>query len=132
MESELKERLLQLAENQLTEYSTDARKIEKMRPKIIFQTNRVQQQQLKSELEAELNGGLSNLLEKQRQTVALPFWGVAGLAILVAFQDIPVAWVAVVAGVSAAFGLQWWGWKLQAQRLLLNALLDIEQPTKTP
>ncbi|MBD2104720.1 hypothetical protein [Leptolyngbya sp. FACHB-261] len=129
---ELKERLLQLAENELAEYSTDARKMEKLRPKIVFQTNRNQQQQLKSELEAELTGGLNDLLEKQRQTVALPFWGIAGLGVLEGFVGFPAGWVAALAGVGAAFGIQWWGWKLQAQRLLLNALIDIEERAKAP
>ena len=70
------ERLLLMAEDELTEYSTDARKIEKLRRKIGISVSRQEQQEIKAILLEEVpQAGLSKIVEEQRQTVALPFWG---------------------------------------------------------
>lgn len=123
------ERLLLMAEDELTEYSTDARKIEKLRRKIGISVSRKEQQDIKAILLEEVpKGGFSKIVEEQRQTVALPFWGIAGLGLLFGiamFQ--PLDFIATVAGGYTAFKIQQWGWRLQAKRLLLNTLEEIDQ-----
>ena len=48
------ERLVLMAEDELTQYSTDARKIEKLRQKIALSVPPAKQQQVKQELLAEM------------------------------------------------------------------------------
>ncbi|MCF2970229.1 hypothetical protein L1047_03345 [Synechococcus sp. Nb3U1] len=126
--SQLK-RLLMMAEDELTEYSTPARKIEKLRRKISLSVPSVEQREIRQVLEAEAASGgwLERLIEGQRQTVALPFWGVAGLGLLEGFLGQPLGWGAAVVGGCAAIGVQRWGWKLEARRLLLDTFQDIER-----
>ena len=77
------ETYVRMAEDELTEYSSEARKIEKLRRKFALALNYQQQQKLKDELlEIMPKGLLPRLVEENRQTVALPFWGIAGLALL--------------------------------------------------
>ncbi|AFZ00238.1 hypothetical protein [Calothrix sp. PCC 6303] len=122
------ERLLKMAEDELTEYSTDARKIEKMRRKIGLSLSKMQQEQVKKELLAQMStGGINKIVEEQRQAAALPFWGIGGLGLLLGISlDQPIGLVAAVAGTAAAIAIQKLGWKLQAKRLLLQTLEDIE------
>jgi hypothetical protein len=122
------ERLLKMAEDELTEYSTDARKIEKMRRKIGLSLSKMQQEQVKIELLAQMStGGINKIVEEQRQAAALPFWGIGGLGLLLGISlDQPIGLVAAVAGTAAAIAIQKLGWKLQAKRLLLQTLEDIE------
>jgi hypothetical protein len=122
------ERLLKMAEDELTEYSSDARKMEKMRRKIGLSLSKTQQQQVKEALLAQMStGGINKIVEEQRQAAALPFWGIGGLGLLLGISlDQPIGLVAAVAGVAAAIAIQKLGWKLQAQRLLLQTLEDIE------
>lgn len=122
------ERLILMAEDELTQYSTDARKIEKLRQKIGISVPLAEQQQVKAALLAEMpTDVVSELVEKQRQTVALPFWGIAGLGLLfgISFSQ-PLDFIATVAGGFVAIKLQQWGWRLQAKRLVLQTLEDIE------
>jgi DNA-binding PucR family transcriptional regulator len=128
------ERLILMAEDELTQYSTDARKIEKLRQKIGLSVSAKEQQQVKETLLAEMpTDSISQLIEKQRQTVALPFWGIAGLGLLfgISFMQ-PLDFIATLAGGAIAIYLQKMGWKLQAQRLVLQTLEDIEQRTRKP
>ena len=128
------ERLILMAEDELTQYSTDARKIEKLRQKIGLSVSAKEQQQVKETLLAEMpTDSISQLIEKQRQTVALPFWGIAGLGLLfgISFMQ-PLDFIATIAGSAIAIYLQKMGWKLQAQRLVLQTLEDIEQRTRKP
>ena len=128
------ERLILLAEDELTQYSTDARKIEKLRQKIGLSVPFREQQQVKAALiEAMPTDPLSQLVEKQRQTVALPFWGIAGLGLLlgISFSQ-PLDFIATIGGGFLAFKIQQWGWKLQAKRLVLQTLEDIETRTQNP
>lgn len=128
------ERLVLMAEDELTQYSTDARKIEKLRQKIGLSVNRAEQQQVKAQLEAELpSSGLMKLIEEQRQTVALPFWGIAGLGLLfgISFMQ-PADFLATIGGTAAAIAIQKWGWKLEAKRLVLKTLEDIEERIRNP
>ena len=128
------ERLLLMAEDELTQYSTDARKIEKLRQKIGISVSRREQQEVKAALLEQMpNGQLSKIVEEQRQTVALPFWGIAGLGLLFGISMLqPLDLLATVIGGIAAIRIQRWGWQLQAQRLLLNTLEDIEQRMQNP
>ena len=122
------ERLVLMAEDELTHYSSDARKIEKLRRKIGLSVNLAEQRAVKATLEQELpTGGIIKLVETQRQTVALPFWGIAGLGLLFAISlNQPLDYIAAVGGTAAAIAIQKWGWKLYAKRIVLDTLIDIE------
>ena len=128
------ERLILMAEDELTQYSTDARKIEKLRQKIGLSVTAAEQRQVKETLVAEMpKDFLSLLVEKQRQTVALPFWGIAGLGLLLGIALAqPADYIATVVGTALAIALQKWGWNLQAKRLVLETLEDIEERTRKP
>lgn len=122
------ERLVMMAEDELTQYSTDARKMEKLRQKIGLSVSRAEQQQVQAQLRTELSDrGFSKLIETQRQTVALPFWGIAGLGLLlgISWQQ-PLDFIATLAGGAIAFKVQQWGWQLEAKRLLLQTLDNLE------
>lgn len=128
------DRLLLMAEDELTQYSTDARKIEKLRQKIGLSVTPAEQKQVKEALLAEIpTDFFSQLVEKQRQTVALPFWGIAGLGLLFGISlSQPMDYIATIAGTAIAIGVQKLGWKLQAKRLVLQTLEEIEQRTRQP
>jgi hypothetical protein len=122
------ERLVMLAEDQLTEYSTDARKIEKLRQKIGLSVPYSQQRQIKETLIAEMpTDPISNLIAAQRQAVALPFWGIAGLGLLLGISFMqPLDLLATAVGGTIAIAIQRRGWKLEAKKLLIRTLEDIE------
>jgi len=121
---------LRKAEDELTEYSTPARKREKLRRAIGLVVNREGQAALREELQGVLAQGFSRYVEDNRQTVALPLWGVGGLGLLEGFLGQPWGWVGAVVGITAAFGIQRWGWKLQAQRLLWETLEEIQDRSR--
>ncbi|OKH44738.1 hypothetical protein NIES2101_27730 [Calothrix sp. HK-06] len=125
------ERLILMAEDELTQYSTDARKIEKLRQKIGLSVSAREQKEVKEALIAEKpTDPISNIVLNQRQTVALPFWGIAGLGLLLGISFMqPLDFIATIGGGAAAIALQKWGWKLEAKRLVLQTLEDIEQRT---
>jgi len=128
------ERLIDLAEDELAVYSTDARKIEKLRRKIGLSLNARQQKEIKEELlEVMPTGFFGKLIEEQRQTVALPFWGIAGLGLLfgISFRQ-PVDFLAPAACIPIAINVQKWGWNLQAKRILLKTLEEMEERMKQP
>ncbi|OLP19743.1 hypothetical protein BST81_04205 [Leptolyngbya sp. 'hensonii'] len=128
------ERLIMMAEDELTQYSTDARKQEKLRQKIGLSVSAAEQKQVKEALLAEMpTDPISQLLEQQRQTVALPFWGIAGLGLLlgISFSQ-PVDFIATIVGATIAFRVQKRGWNLQARRLVLKTLEEIEERTRKP
>ncbi len=128
------ERLILMAEDELTQYSTEARKIEKLRQKIGLSVTAAEQKTVKEALLAELpTGGLGKLVEEQRQVIALPLWGIAGLGLLFGISmtqplDLLIAAPATI----LAFRVQKWGWKLEAKRLLLKTLEDIEERLRNP
>ena len=128
------ERLILLAEDELTQYSTDARKREKLRQKIALSVTPAEQKSVKSQLETELSqSSWLSLVENQRQAVALPFWGIAGLGLLFGISMLqPLDLIATVAGGAIAIFIQRLGWGLEAKRLLLNTLLEIEERQKQP
>lgn len=125
------ERLIMMAEDELTQYSTDARKIEKLRQKIGLSVSAREQKEVKEALVAEKpTDPISNIVLNQRQAVALPFWGIAGLGLLLGISFMqPLDFIATIGGGAAAIALQKWGWKLEAKRLILQTLEDIEQRT---
>jgi hypothetical protein len=121
-------RLLLMAEDELTEYSTTARKIEKLRRKIGLSVSAAEQKQTLAALKDSMQSDWIRLLvEQQRQTVALPFWGIAGLGLLVGISfSQPLGLVASMGGAIAAYRVQKWGWQLQAKRLLMQTFTEIE------
>lgn len=128
------EQLLKMAEDELTEYSTDARKIEKLRRKIGLSVSLAEQRQIKAALLATMQPNqIAQIVEEQRQVVALPFWGIAGLGLLLGISlNQPIALLAAIGGAVAAFRVQKWGWQLQGKRLLLQTLEDIEARIAQP
>ncbi|MCG9893794.1 MAG: hypothetical protein MH252_22310 [Thermosynechococcaceae cyanobacterium MS004] len=128
------ERLLMMAEDQLTQYSTDALKIQKLRQKIALSVLPAEQNRVKEELIAEMpTDGFSKIVVEQRQTAALPFWGIAGLGLLLGISTMqPLDFLATLGGGAAAIAIQRWGWKLQARRLLIQTLEELEQARKQP
>jgi hypothetical protein len=126
------ENLVLLAEDQLTEYSTDARKIEKLRQKIGLLVPMAEQTEIKQTLQTEMpTDPISQMIEKQRQTVALPFWGIAGLGLLlgISFSQ-PLDFIATAVSGAIAYKIQQRGWQLQAKRLVLQTLEEIENQLK--
>ena len=126
------ERLVMLAEDQLTEYSTDARKIEKLRQKIALSVPMKQLSGIKKELEEQIHGNFfDDILLEQRQAVALPFWGIAGLGLLfgISFTQ-PIDFLATGIGGALAIIIQRRGWKLQAKSLVVQAIAQIEERSK--
>jgi len=122
------EQLIRMAEDELTEYSTDARKIEKLRRKFSFAVPYSEQKAIRDQVEADIPDNIfARIVERNRQTVALPFWGIGGLGLLIgiSFRQ-PLDIVATGIGFYIAFQLQKWGWELQAKRLVVNTLDDIE------
>jgi len=127
-------RLLSITLDELTEYSTDARKIEKLRRKICLAVPMTEQKKVKEELLTQMpSGEINRIIEEQRQTVALPFWGIGGLGLLlgISFQQ-PIGLLAAIGGTFAAIKIQKLGWEMQAKRLLLQTLEDIEIRANQP
>ncbi|MEH2160438.1 MAG: hypothetical protein V7K38_05190 [Nostoc sp.] len=128
------ERLLKMAEDELTEYSTDARKMEKLRRKIGLTVSVAEQRQVKEALLANKQSNIiTQIVEEQRQTVALPFWGIAGLGLLFGVSlNQPICLLAAIVGTVSAYRIQKWGWQLQARSLLLQTLEGIEARIAQP
>lgn len=60
----------------------------------------------------------------------MPLWGIAGLGLLLGISmEQPLDFIATVIGAGGAIAIQKWGWKLQAKRLVLQTLEDIEERT---
>jgi hypothetical protein len=128
------ESLLSMALDELTQYSTDARKIEKLRRKICLSVPMAQQREVKEALLTQMpSGEVNKIIEEQRQTVALPFWGIAGLGLLLGISlNQPIGLLAAIGGTFAAIKIQKLGWQMQAKRLLLQTLEDIEVRSNQP
>lgn len=128
------ERLVLIAEDELAEYSTEARKREKIRQKIGLSVPTAERTKVKDELIADMpNNFFGKLIEEQRQAVALPFWGIAGLGLLlgISFQQ-PIDFMGPAIAVPIAFNLQKWGWRLQAKRLVIQAIEEMEAEAAPP
>ncbi|MEL7035348.1 MAG: hypothetical protein AAFO04_06985 [Cyanobacteria bacterium J06592_8] len=128
------ERLVLMAEDELTNYSTDARKIQKLRRKIGISVPLEEQRKIKATLLEEMpTDKISQIIAEQRQTAALPFWGIAGLGLLfgISFMQ-PLDFLGTLLGGFAAIKIQQIGWKLQAKRLVIQTLEAIEQDIQKP
>ncbi|MFP4134944.1 MAG: hypothetical protein ACOC1Z_05900 [Cyanobacteriota bacterium] len=122
------EKLIWTAENELTEYSTEARKIEKLRRNFSFVVPYPEQKEIRRQIEAEMpKNFFAKLVEGNRQTVALPFWGIGGLGLLFGISSQqPLDFIGTVIGFYLAYQIQKWGWKLEAKRLVIKTLDAIE------
>lgn len=118
------EQLTLMAEDELTEYSTEARKIEKLRRKFGLAVPYPQQKDVRDQIAAEMpKNFIATLVEENRQTVALPFWGIGGLGLLFGISgQQPLDFIATVIGFYLAIRIQRWGWKLEAKRLVIKTL----------
>ncbi len=123
------EKLITMAEDELTQYSTDARKIEKLRPKVGLTIPYPQQKAVREQLLADIPTNIfAKIVERDRQMVALPFWGLGGLGLLLGISmQQPLDFMATGIGFYIAFRIQSWGWKLEAKRLVVKTLDAIEQ-----
>lgn len=120
--------LIRMAEDELTEYSTEARKIEKLRPKFGLAVPYPQQKQVRADIAAQIpDNFVAKLVEENRQTVALPFWGIGGLGLLLGISwKQPLDLIFTGVGFYLAFSIQKWGWELEAKRLAVKTLDAIE------
>lgn len=123
------ENLILLAEDQLTQYSTEALKIEKLRRKIGIAVTFVEQQRLKEQLlETIPTSFWAKSIEKSRQTWALPFWGIGGLGLLLGISSQQyLDFIAPAIAIPLAIKIQQFGWRLEAKRLLLKTFEEIEK-----
>ena len=124
------ERMVLMAEDELMQYSTDARKIEKLRRKLGISTSIKQRQAAREQLETEMPKNVfTKAVMTQRQSVALPFWGIAGLGLLLGISSgQSIDFMATMIGGTLAIALQKWGWSLEARRILLETLNDLDGP----
>lgn len=118
-----------MAEDELTQFSTEARKIEKLRPKVGLTVPYPQQKEVKEQIVADIPTHIfAKIVERDRQMVALPFWGIGGLGLLLGISmHQPLDFIATGVGFYVAFGVQSWGWNLEAKRLIVKTLDAIEQ-----
>ncbi len=123
------EKLITMAEDELTQFSTEARKIEKLRPKVGLTVPYPQQKEVKEQIVADIPTHIfAKIVERDRQMVALPFWGIGGLGLLLGISmHQPLDFIATGIGFYVAFGVQSWGWNLEAKRLIVKTLDAIEQ-----
>ena len=129
-----KEQLTLMAEDELTNYSTDALKIQRLRRKIGLAVPPAQQKAIKAALIAEMpTDPVRKLIETNRQLVALPFWGITGLGLLLGISMYqPLDLIATFFGGIIAFSVQKLGWELQARRILIRTLEEMEDRAKNP
>ncbi|MEA5466728.1 hypothetical protein [Leptothoe sp. PORK10 BA2] len=123
------DKLIAMAEDELTQFSTEARKIEKLRPKVGLTVPYPQQKDVKAQIVADIPTHIfAKIVERDRQMVALPFWGIGGLGLLLGISmHQPLDFIATAVGFYVAFGVQSWGWNLEAKRLIVKTLDAIEQ-----
>ena len=123
------EKLITMAEDELTQFSTEARKIEKLRHKVGLTVPYPQQKEVKEQIVADIPTHIfAKIVERDRQMVALPFWGIGGLGLLLGISmHQPLDFIATGIGFYVAFGVQSWGWNLEAKRLIVKTLDAIEQ-----
>ncbi|MEB3232343.1 MAG: hypothetical protein VKJ64_15140 [Leptolyngbyaceae bacterium] len=128
MESQI-EQLVMMAQDEMTQYSTDALKVEKLRRKFSFAVPYPEQKAIREAIASNLSQNFfwSKMLGENRQMLALPFWGIGGLGLLlgISFKQ-PLDFIAPVIGFYLAFRIQKWGWEVEAKNLVIKTLDDIE------
>ncbi|NET50366.1 MAG: hypothetical protein F6K09_17040 [Merismopedia sp. SIO2A8] len=123
------EQLILMAQDEMTEFSTDARKVEKLRRKFSFAVPYPEQKAIREGLAADLSQNFfwNKMLGENRQMLALPFWGIGGLGLLlgISFKQ-PLEIIAAPIGFYLAFQIQKMGWNIEAKNLVIKTLDDIE------
>jgi hypothetical protein len=126
---DVRELMLQAAEDELAEYRTEALRRQNLRRKLNFQMPAADRRDFLKELEDELKAGgmFAKILCEQRQAAALPLYGLCGLALLAGAigYGVPAYIVAALAAVGA-FAIQQMGWKLQSKLLLVQTMKEME------
>jgi hypothetical protein len=126
---DIRELMLQAAEDELAEYRTEALQRQNLRRKLNFQMPAADRRIFLKELEEELKAGgmVAKVLCEQRQAAALPLYGLCGLALLVGFTGYGVpAYIVAALAVVGAFAIQRLGWKLQSKVLLVQTMKEME------
>jgi hypothetical protein len=126
---DIRELMLQAAEDELAEYRTEALQRQNLRRKLNFQMPAADRRIFLKELEEELKAGgmVAKVLCEQRQAAALPLYGLCGLALLVGFTGYGVpAYIVAALAVVGAFAIQRIGWKLQSKVLLVQTMKEME------
>jgi hypothetical protein len=126
---DIRELMLQAAEDELAEYRTEALQRQNLRRKLNFQMPAAERRVFLKELEEELKAGgmVAKVLCEQRQAAALPLYGLCGLALLVGFTGYGVpAYIVAALAVVGAFAIQRLGWKLQSKVLLVQTMKEME------
>jgi hypothetical protein len=126
---DIRELMLQAAEDELAEYRTEALRRQNLRRKLNFQMPAADRRVFLKELEEELKAGgmVAKVLCEQRQAAALPLYGLCGLALLVGFVGYGVpAYIVAALAVAGAFAIQRIGWKLQSKVLLVQTMKEME------
>jgi hypothetical protein len=126
---DIRELMLQAAEDELAEYRTEALRRQNLRRKLNFQMPAADRRAFLQELEKELKAGgmVAKVLCEQRQAAALPLYGLCGLALLVGFIGYGVpAYIVAALAVVGAFAVQRIGWKLQSKVLLVQTMKEME------
>jgi hypothetical protein len=126
---DIRELMLQAAEDELAEYRTEALQRQNLRRKLNFQMPAADRRVFLKELEEELKAGgmVAKVLCEQRQAAALPLYGLCGLALLVGFTGYGVpAYIVAALAVVGAFAIQRIGWKLQSKVLLVQTMKEME------
>jgi hypothetical protein len=126
---DIRELMLQAAEDELAEYRTDALMRQNLRRKLNFQMPAADRRAFLQELEDELKAGgmVTKILCEQRQAAALPLYGLCGLALLAGFVGYgALAYVVAALAAAGAFAIQRLGWKLQSKLLLVKTMKEME------
>jgi hypothetical protein len=126
---DIRELMLQAAEDELAEYRTEALRRQNLRRKLNFQMPAADRRVFLKELEEELKAGgmVAKVLCEQRQAAALPLYGLCGLALLVGFIGYGVpAYIVAALAVVGALAIQRIGWKLQSKVLLVQTMKEME------
>lgn len=122
------EQFLVLAEREMAEYSTQARKIEKLRQKYTFTATSAQRNSIRSELVSRINNNqLAPILQQNRFAIALPFLGVGGLGLLLGISmQQPLDFIASVVAFPLAFLIQKSGYEIETMNLVIQTIDDID------
>jgi hypothetical protein len=119
---------LALATKEMIEDSTVAGKIAKLKPKFSILANAQQRQAIRSELWAKIQQNqLAPVLQQNRFAIALPFWGVGGLGLLLGIStETPLDFIATAVAFPLAILIQKIGFELETMNLVIATIDEIE------